>query len=246
LANATAVATVALALGHGQAFGQAPAPAAPAPVWAGSFGAGLALTSGNADTSNLNITAKVTHDPANPHVMTADAFYLRGTNQGDTIVSRSAFNIRDDYALTDRASVFGQFQYLRDTFKSIDYLTGPTVGIAYKLIDLEPTKFTIDAGGGVIWERNTNLGTTTSGAITLGEAFLHRVSDRATFTHSAKGLWKTSDFGDSLYTIAAGLAASITSRTQLKVELLELYKSLPPPGRVKGDLSFLTSVVYTF
>ena len=82
--------------------------------------------------------------------------------------------------------------------------------------------------------------------MTLGESFLHKFTDTAAFTHSATGLWKTSDFGDSLYTIAAGLAATITQRTQLKVELLELYKSQPPAGIEKGDLSLLTSLVYTF
>jgi putative salt-induced outer membrane protein YdiY len=234
-------------VGRHNAFAQAaPAAPVPPPVWTGSFGAGLALTNGNADTTNFNFAAKVAHDPMNPHVMTADAFYLHGTNQGDTIVSRSTFNVRDDYSLTDRTAVYGQFQYLRDTFKSIDYLTGPTVGVAYKLVNLEPTKFTIDAGGGIIWERNTSLGTTTSGAVTLGENFTHRFSGTTNISHFAKGLWKTSDVGDALYSVGVGLASAITPKTQLKVELLELYKSLPAPGREKGDVSFLTSVVYSF
>ena len=113
-------------------------------------------------------------------------------------------------------------------------------------MDLPLTKFTIDAGGGVVWEQNTDLDGSTSGALTLGETFSHKFSDTATFTHSANGLWKTSDFGDTLYTIAAGLAATITQRTQLKVEVLELYKTQPPLGIEKGDLSLITSVVYSF
>lgn len=227
------------------AFAQAPPPAEP-PLWGGSIGAGLALTSGNADTTNFNLAFKLTHNPANPHLMTADALYLHGTSEGDTIVSRTAINVRDDYTWTERMTFFGQFRYLRDTFKAIDYLAAPTVGVSYKLVNLEPTRFTLDAGGGVVWERNPGLGTSTSGALTLGETFSHRFSDTATFTHAANGLWKTSDFGDSLYTLSAGLAAAITPRTQLKVDVLELYKSLPPPGIEKGDLSLLTSVVYSF
>ena len=178
--------------------------------------------------------------------MTADALYLHGSSEGETIVSRTAFNVRDEYTWTTRTSFFGQFRYLRDTFKAIDYLVAPTAGVAYKLVDLPATKFTIDAGGGVVWEKNTDLDGSTSGALTLGESVLHKFSDTATFTHSANGLWKTSDFGDTLYTIAAGLAATITQRTQLKVELLELYKTQPPLGIEKGDLSLITSVVYSF
>ena len=242
-----------LFFGKGPAFAQAPAPAAPAaqppaepPIWTGSFGAGLALTTGNADTSNVNLTGKVTHDPRNPHLWVAEALYLHGSSEGETTVSRTAFGIRDDYSWTSRTSFYGQFRYLRDTFKAIEYLMAPTAGIAYKLVDLPNTTFTIDAGGGVVWENNTDLGTDTSGALTLGERFSHNFSETSTFTHGATGLWKTSDFGDSLYTITAGLAAAITQRTQLKIELLELYKSQPPPGIEKGDLSFITSLVYSF
>jgi putative salt-induced outer membrane protein YdiY len=224
----------------------APQPDEPPPIWTGSFGLGLALTTGNADTSNFNLTGRVTHDPRNPHLWIAEALYLHGSSEGETTVSRTAFSFRYEYGLTSRTSAYGQFRYLRDTFKAIEYLVTPTAGIAYKLVDLPRTKLTVDGGGGVVWENNTDLGTTTSGALTLGESFSHKFSDSSTFTQGATGLWKTSDFGDALYTFTAGLAAAITQRTQLKVELLELYKTEPPLGVEKGDLSFITSVVYAF
>lgn len=236
--------------GRGVAVAQAqptpPAPPAPPPLWAGSVGAGMALTSGNADTSNVNLTVKVTHDPRNPHLATADALYLYGSSEGEITVRRLAFNVRDEYTWTDRTSFYGQLGYLRDTKKAIEYLVAPTAGLVYKLINLAPTKLNIDAGGGVVWERNTGLDTDTSGALTLGQSFSHQLTDTASLTQSLKGLWKTADFGDTLYTVSIGLAASITQRLQLKVEFLELYKSQPPPDIEKGDLSFLSSVVYSF
>jgi putative salt-induced outer membrane protein YdiY len=230
-----------------QAPAQAPAaPPAEPPIWTGSLGAGLAMTSGNADTTNFNLGIKLSYDPRSPHLVTGDVFYLHGTSEGDTIVSRTSLNVRDDYTWTERTTFFGQFRFLRDTFKGIDPLAAAVGGVGYKLVNLEPTKFAIDVGGGVVWERNPGFDTSTSGALTLGETFSHRFSSAATFTHSANGLWKTSDFGDALYTIAAGLAAAITPRTQLKVEVLELYKAQPPLGIEKGDLSLITSVVYSF
>lgn len=244
--------TMAVALAApGRALAQASqapaAPAAPPPVWTGSFGAGLAVTSGNSDTSNFNVAAKAAYDPANPHLATAEALYLHGSSEGDTTVSRTSLNVRDEYTLTERTSAFGQFRYLRDTFKGIDYLAAPTFGIAYKVVNLERTKFNIDAGAGLVWEKNTDLGpANTSGAITIGENVVHKLTSTTTITHAATGLWKTSDFGDSLYTVSAGLAAALTARTQLKVEILELYKSQPPPGKESQDVSFITSVVYSF
>lgn len=227
---------------------QAPqAPQGPPPVWTGSFGAGLAVTNGNSDTSNLNLTTKVTYDPMNPHLATLEALYLRGSNEGETNVARTALNVRDDYSFTERASVFGQFRYLRDTFKGIDYLAAPTVGIGYKVVNLERTKFNIDAGAGVVWEKNSDVGTVnTSGAVTVGENVTHNLTATTVFTHAATGLWKAADFGDALYTLSAGITAAVTARTQLKVEVLELYKSQPPVGLQSQDVSFLTSVVYSF
>jgi putative salt-induced outer membrane protein len=225
----------------------APPPPQPPPGWAGSISAGLAMTSGNADTSSFNVAVKATFDPENPHLATIDGLYLRASNEGETTVNRTSLNLRDDVAFSERASVFGQFRYLRDTFKGIDYLAAPTLGIGYKLVNLERTKLNVDAGAGVAWERDSaSRAITTDGAFTAGETFTYNLTATTVITHGATGLWKMSDFADSLYTAGLGLAAALTPRTQVRLELLELYKSQPPPGRQPQDISFLTSIGYSF
>jgi hypothetical protein len=58
-------------------------------------------------------------------------------------------------------------------------------------------------------------------------------------------LWKTKNFDDVLYTFGAGVAASISTRTQLKIELLDTYKNLPPlPTVQKNDVALLMAIVY--
>jgi putative salt-induced outer membrane protein YdiY len=232
--------------GASTAFAQA-APAAPPPLWSGSIGAGLAVTAGNSDTSNYNLAFNVKHNPDNPHLMTAEAFYLRGTNDGTLAVNRSTFAVRDEYTLSPRALLFGQVRYLRDTFKNIDYLVAPTAGVGYKVVDLEPTKLAVDVGVGGVWERNTGFETNASGAVTAGESFSHKLSGTAAITQSINALWKTSDFGDALYSFNVGLAASITPKSTLKIELLEVYKTQPPvPTVQKQDVALVTSFVYGF
>ncbi len=241
-----ALALLAAALAHPR-LARAQAPAAPPPVWAGSVGAGLALTSGNADTRSFNLTLKAAYDPVNPHLVAADALYLRSTSEGDLLINRSTFGVRDEYSLTERALLFAQVRYLRDTFKSIDYLLAPTGGVGYKIVRTDRTNLGLDAGAGVVWERDRDLPIQTSGAISLGQGFSHKLSDTATVTESATGLWKTSDFGDSLYTFGAGITAAITQKSTLKVELLETYKSLPPlPTIDKQDVALIMSFVYGF
>ena len=60
-------------------------------------------------------------------------------------------------------------------------------------------------------------------------------------------LWTADDFGDALYTVKLGLAATVTARSQLKVELVDFYKTRPPEQTVrKNDVSVVTAVVYKF
>jgi putative salt-induced outer membrane protein len=238
----------ALALMSARASAQPPAaPAAPTGPWTGSAGAGLALTSGNSDTSNFNASYDVTYDPKTNNVVKSDALYLRGKSGGNLTVNRLGFDARDQYSLTARSFVYGQLQFLHDTFKEIDYLVAPTAGVGYKLVDETQTTLAVDAGVGVVREKNPNLAATTSGALTASEHFMHKLSDLATVTQQVAGLWKTSDVGDSLYTFGAALAATLTSKSQLRVELLDTYKGKPPnPAIKKNDVATVFSIGYKF
>jgi hypothetical protein len=55
------------------------------------------------------------------------------------------------------------------------------------------------------------------------------------------------DFGDALYTFSLGLTTSIVKLVELKISLLDAYKTKPPTESVKkNDVGFLTAVVYKF
>ena len=242
------VSLCSLMITSARASAQPPAaPAAPAGPWTGSAGAGVAFTSGNADTSNFNASYDVTYDPKTKNVVKSDALYLRGKNAGNLTVNHLGFDARDQYQLTTRAYTYGQLQFLHDTFKEIDYLVAPTAGIGYKLVDEPRTTLAVDAGVGAVREKNPNLAATTSGAFTASEHLMHKLSDLASVTQQVAGLWKTSDVGDSLYTLGAALAASLTSKSQLRVELLDTYKGKPPnPAIKKNDVATVFSIGYKF
>jgi putative salt-induced outer membrane protein YdiY len=223
----------------------AQAPPVPPGSWIGAVGAGVALTSGNTDTSTVNASYDITYDPKTRHVVKSDAVYLRGKKDDELILNRIAFNGRDQYTLAPRAFVFGQFQYLRDTFKAIDYLAAPTVGLGYKLIDSPITAFTVDGGIGGVWEKNPAAAVRRSGALTASQRVTHKLSDTATFLQQLSGLWKTNDTSDALYNFGVGVAASLTQKSQVKIELIDSYKAKPPTAATrKNDVAFLFSIGY--
>jgi putative salt-induced outer membrane protein YdiY len=233
---------LALAGLPGAAHGQEPEP--PLKVWTTSAGVGLALTSGNSDTSTFNANYSVAYDPHQRNVIKSDGLFIRGMTEGELTTERLALNVRDEYRI-DGFFVFGQNQYLRDAFKEIDYLIAPTIGLGYKVADAERTALSVGGGAGAVWEKNRGALVRSSGAITLDEQFRHAISSTATVTHAFSGLWKTDDFADALYQVGAGIAVSVSTRTQIKLEWLDTFKNKPPGEAVrKNDISVLVALIY--
>lgn len=224
-----------------------PAAPPPPPGWAVSAGAGLALTSGNTDTSTINAAFELKRDTGSVYVLKSNGLLVYGKSQGELTSDRLALDGRLERRLSARTSLFGQTQYLRDSFKAIDYLVSPTIGVSQLLIKSDRTELAADAGVGVVWEQNEDLDLRTDGAVTAGQQFSRKLTATTELKEKAAALWKMDDFGDALYTFGIGVAASVTAATQLKVEFLDTYKAQPPVATVKkNDIAVLVSFVYKF
>jgi putative salt-induced outer membrane protein YdiY len=220
-------------------------PPAPPKVWTVAVSAGLALTSGNTDTSSVNAAYDIIYNPQTKNVVKSDGLFLRSKTEDELSAHRTGLNIRDEYSLTPRLFVFGQNQYLRDEFKNIDYLLAPTAGLGYRIFNTAATKLAVDGGAGVVWEKNPDVEVNTSGALALGEKLTQTVTATTTLTQSFAALWKTQNFDDALYTAGIGVAVAISTHTQLKVEILDTYKNLPPSTTIqKNDVAVLMAFVY--
>ena len=235
----------AIAAFPGICFSQTPPP--PPPGWAGSASAGLALTQGNSDTSTINAAYELKHDSGGPMVFKSNGLLVRGEAEEIKTSDRLSLDGRLERKLSGRTSLFGATQYLRDSFKSIDYLVSPTVGITRLFVKDDRTELGADVGVGVVWEKNPGLELQTDGAVAAGQQFTRKLTSTTELKEKAAGLWKMDDFDDALYTFGIGLAASITAGTQMKVEFLDTYKARPPLASVKkNDIALLVSFVYKF
>jgi putative salt-induced outer membrane protein YdiY len=203
------------------------------------------MTSGNSDTISTNAAYDVTYDPKTRNIVKSDGLFLRARTEGELTANRLGFNVRDQYMLTPRLYVFGQNQYLRDEFKEIDYLLAPTAGVGYKLFDTPATKLDVDGSVGGVWEKNPGADVHSSGALATGEKLVQTLTANTTLTQTFTGLWKTADLEDALFTLGVSVAASMSTRIQLKVEALDTYKNKPPlPTVQKNDVAVLMAIVY--
>jgi putative salt-induced outer membrane protein YdiY len=225
---------------------QPAAPAGPPPLWTGSAGFGLTLNRGNTATTNLNISGEATRDPKTDSVWKLKGLYLRGETNGALAVDRLLLEGRNERSFTTRVYAFGQLQFLEDAFKDIDYLVAPSAGVGYKLVATPATTLNVDGGFGVKLEKNPGLERRTDAVVSASDKFEHKLSPTATVTQGFSALWSADDVGDALYNFSAGVAASLTTRTQLKVELLDTYSTRPPPGVKENDVAVITALVYKF
>lgn len=226
---------------------QAPAAPPPPPGWTGSIGGGLAIASGNSDTSTTNVGYDVLKDHGTNVIFKSTGLLLKGSNDGVSNVDRSQADARLGYTLSPRLSAFGQTTFARDRFKAIDYILAPTGGLSYKVVATERTEWMTDGSVGVVFEKNQGLDTETSGAIIAGEKLTHKFAEKTKFVHAATALWKMNDFDDAFYTFSAGLLTSIAGNFDLKTEFLSTYKNkLTNTALKKADQSIVLSVVYKY
>lgn len=227
-------------------FAQEPAPPA-GQTWSGDFGAGLSLTRGNSDTKNVNLALNLAQKINARNVVKYDAFYLRADNNGDLTVDRTTFGARDEYTLSPLTYAFGDVHFLRDKFKQIESLVTPTVGVGHHFIKTDLMDLAVEGGVGFVVEKDFNRPRESSGAVNAKQIYTWKFSPTATFGETAAGLWKTDDFGDALYHVEASLASNLTARSQLKLAVLDDFKTRPPaPGIKKNDTSLIAAIVMKF
>ena len=244
LLNSVVVMSFVSVLAPVAARAQAPAAAPPPSPWTQTASAGFALTSGNKDTSSLNVGYEVAYDPKARNLLKSDGLFLRGKTEGVLSTDRLSLNGRDEYKLSSRSYTFAQLQYLADQFKNIDYLVSPAAGFGLRLADTPQTRVSLDVGVGGVWEKGLKTDVRRSGAVTVGEKATRQISKSASVGQSLTALYKTNDFGDALYVFGANIAASVTSKVQLKVEVLDSYKTRAFLPVRKNDVAVIVGMVF--
>lgn len=222
-------------------------PTEPPKDWTGTAGLGVSVTSGNSDTVNVNVAFDVTRTPKARNVMKWTGLFLRGSQNSTTVVNRTLLAYRDEYAISGRTYFFGQVDYLRDTFKRIDYLVAPTAGLGFNVLNTDARKFTVFGGAGFTSEKNPGVDVRTNAAVTAGEKLAIQITPTAAIKHAETALWKASDVGDALYTSSIGLASKLSDRMQLTIDLLDTFKTRPATvATKKSDLALVTAVTAKF
>ena len=106
---------------------------------------------------------------------------------------------------------------------------------------------TLNGGAGAVWEKNPGMGTDTSGTLNAGEELQFKLSETASINQVLTALWTMNNFEDMYLHFGIGLAASVTSNTEIKIEFLDDYKNVTPSSDIKkNDTAVLASFLFKF
>lgn len=212
--------------------------------WSGKGELGYVQTSGNTDTSALNMALEFVYEKEQwRHRLGATA--LRSEKDDIIDAERYTFGAQTDYKFNDRSYVFGAFRYDSDKFAPYDPVSTLTAGYGYTLIDNGRHYLLGEIGAGYRHQEEAATGESGGDAIARG-----RLDYRWTITD-------TTTFGN-LFLVEAGadntflqndttLGVAINSRFAVQVAFQLRHNTELPPGAIDDtDTQFTTNLVYKF
>lgn len=212
--------------------------------WTGTGEFGYVQTSGNTDTSTLNMALGFTYekDVWRHHL---EATALRSEKDSVTDAERYTLGAQSDYKLSDRSYLFGSLRHISDDFAPYDPVTTAAVGYGYTIVDNGVHYLLGEIGAGYRMQEEALTGVDSDEAILRGRLdYKWVISDSTDFSN----LFLVEAGSDNTYlenTTALGVA--INAKFAVKVAFQWRHNTDLPPGSIDDtDTQFTTNLVYNF
>ncbi|MCZ8251657.1 MAG: DUF481 domain-containing protein [Hylemonella sp.] len=226
--------------------------------WAGDFGAGLTLSSGNTDGQAFNLTLDTTYTRTEDKLSLFGNFLeSRARTETDGVVTTSVTarrwraGTRYDRDITEREFGFVGLEFSHDRVRDLDLRTLVSTGLGRHVY--KDAELTWDVYAGLSWREDyyRGEGVEIDGALRkhytttetlFGQESAHQFAGSTRFTQKLviyPGLLK----GQGVRaTFDAGLLVDINETLSLSVKLQSRYDSQSPPPAEKYDLSLITGL----
>ncbi len=210
--------------------------------WKGNVELSGARSTGNTKQTSLGTAASAAREMGDwTHKFSGLIDFERSA--GATTKRRWLVAYDPRYALSDRAYIFGIFQYEADRFSGFDSRFAETIGIGYRLIKTDRFIFDVEAGPGARQTKFTDGTSENEFAATGRTHFEWIISDSSSFIHDFLYVW-----GSSQQTIdtTAALKMRINGALSARLSYNYRYNTDVPIGNVKTDTVTRAALVYDF
>jgi putative salt-induced outer membrane protein YdiY len=218
-------------------------------LWTGFVDLGLALSRGNAITSNLTTTADATRVTSRDKIdVHFTSLYASNKTSGVSLVTANARRggISYDLNLQPKLFAFASADLEYDEFQGLDLRFSPAGGVGYHAIKSDRGFF--DLSGGVSLDReffsnNTNHSFAEG---LLGEEGIYKLSKKTSFREKLTFYPNLSDTGSYRMNFDASAVTAFWRWLSWQFSVSDRLLSNPIPGRKKNDLLFTTGLRITF
>lgn len=226
--------------------------------WAGDFGAGLTLSSGNTDGQAFNLTLDTTYTrPEDKLSLFGNYLESRARTETDGVVTTSITarrwraGTRYDRNITAQEFGFVGLEFSHDRVRELDLRTLVSTGLGRHIY--KDAELTWDVYAGLSWREDyyRGEGVEIDGALRtyyrttetlFGQESAHQFAGSTRFTQKLvfyPGVFKGQG---TRATFDAGLLVDINETLSLSVKLQSRYDSQSPPPAEKYDLSLITGL----
>jgi putative salt-induced outer membrane protein len=135
--------------------------------WSGTGEFGLVMTSGNTDTTSVNLAMNFKYEVEKwRHEF--GAAYLNADNDGDKTANRYDLRAQSSYKVTEKSYYFGALRHDNDDFSAYQNQTTLTAGYGRQILDSERHKLVAEIGAGYRTAELANTGETEKGVVGRG------------------------------------------------------------------------------
>ena len=216
-------------------------------AWTGGGNFGLAVTTGNSQTTNLalgfNALRKTTTDA---WVMNAASIYSTDNKLGTTSANQFGGLIRYDRNLNQKLFAYGVFSGMYDALQDLNYRFMPGGGLGYHAIATKAT--TLDLLGGMGYTRESYYDGTVNNLVTatLGDEFAHKITATTSITQNLYYLPSLNETSNYRLNFSVGIATKLNGWLTANANFLDQYVNKPVPGNKYNNILFTTGLGFTF
>lgn len=218
---------------------------APPLEWTGEGAFNAGVTTGNTETTDLGIGLKLKHQGDN-WVQYGELAADYGETDNIETKNRIFAAGQVDRIFDDRLSGYGRLTWERDEFSGFDNRYFAGFGAAWKAINGDATKWTLEGGPGYKIDEvratlTTAASTEESVGVRAGSKFEHKFNDAVSLSNNTEVVYsEASTQVSNIVALTANLWGNLSARVSLDVR----HDTDPLPGFESTDTATRFSLVY--
>ena len=217
----------------------------PAETFEREISLGYNATKGNTETGALSVRASMQRKSDKDEIIFKGDYYVSSSN--DKMDAKKWHGLGYySFSIAEKWHDFYRLEVDHDRFANIDVRLLPSVGVNYRLIERDDFKFLLELGLGFEYTSFRDSLADKDVVLTPRLVLEKNLFGEAKISYSLSIYPKIADIGVYRWRSETNITNPLSEKLDLKLGLIHDFNSDPSNGVEKGDLRFISSIVYRF